>query len=192
MNRQRSIRHLFTGLLCAAGVALALAAPLALVPQTVGAFGVGLSGGDLRGEPSKYRRHVLCNEAWRASAAATWQQCDLRGVHWDSYRNDLSYGYGDVWGEAGHMGISLCWVHIKCDYGTPLFARGEHWGKIAYGQVHKLRRCSSDPQVVNPTCTALTMDEIHDGWAEYRAQQSSQSSSGNGQTGGCGQNAGGC
>ena len=189
MNTSRSIISLFTGLLFAVSVALALVAPQTAVAWGWG--GWGFSGADIRGEPSKYRRHVLCNEAWRASAAASWQQCELRSVHWDSYRNDLPTGYGDVFGEAAHMAISMCWIHIKCDYGTPLFARGEHWGKRAYPEVDQLRRCRGAPHVVNPTCTALTMEEIHDGWAEHRAQQSSSSSS-NGYQGGCGSNAGGC
>ncbi|MCY3995706.1 MAG: hypothetical protein OXF07_06175 [Rhodobacter sp.] len=174
---------------------LAVIGTLALfAPQPAGAWGVGFGNLNFRAEPTKYRRHVLCNEAWRASAAATWQQCDLRGVHWDSYRNDLpnGQGYGYVSGEAAHMAISVCWVHIKCDYGTPLFARGEHWGKRAYPEVDMLRRCSGEPHVVNATCEALTNEEVLDGWAEYRAQQSSQSSGGNGYQGGCGQNAGGC
>ncbi|MCY4220182.1 MAG: hypothetical protein OXC25_13930 [Thiotrichales bacterium] len=139
---------------------------------------------------SKYKRHVACNEAWRASPAASWQQCQLRSVHWDSFKPGLQTA--DRHNLQITMQYSRCWVHVKCDYGTPLFARGEHWGKIDYVKVHKLRRCSSEPWVVNSTCEALTMEEVHEGWDEYRAQQSSQSSSGNGHHGGCGSNAGGC
>ncbi|MCY4153478.1 MAG: hypothetical protein OXE94_14760, partial [Aestuariivita sp.] len=68
MNTSRSIISLFTGLLFAVSVALALVAPQTAVAWGWG--GWGFSGADIRGEPSKYRRHVLCNEAWRASAAA--------------------------------------------------------------------------------------------------------------------------
>ena len=137
---------------------------------------------------SKYARHVACNEAWRASPAAEWQQCTLRSVHWDSFRPGLQTVHRPNLQKV--MEYSRCWVHVKCDYGTPLFPRGEHWGKINYTEVHKLRRCSSDPRVVNSTCESLTMEEVHEGWEEYRAQ-SSQSANGN-QHNGCGSNSGGC
>ncbi len=117
---------------------------------------------------SEYTRHVKCNEAWRASPAATRQQCKLRSVHWDSFRHGLRTA--DRTNLQKTMEYSKCWVHITCDHGTPLFAQGEHLGKINYTEVHKLRRCRSNPSVVNTTCEPLTVAQVH---------QASQSTSGN-------------
>jgi len=147
----RSLRGAVAGL-----AALALAVPLALLPP------------QQAGATSKYARHVACNEAWRASPAAKWQQCKLRSVHWDSFLWSLQTSHRfDLQKTMEH---SRCWVDVRCDHGTPLFAQGRHWGKINYTEVHKLRRCSSDPSVVNSTCEPLTMEEV---------QQVSQSTSGN-------------
>ena len=71
---------------------------------------------------SKYARHVACNEAWRASPAVKQQQCKLRSVHWDSFRPGLQTVHRHNLQKV--MEYSRCWVHVKCDYGTPLFPRG--------------------------------------------------------------------
>ncbi len=117
---------------------------------------------------SEYSRHVACNEAWRASPAATWQQCRLRSVHWDSFLWSLQTAHRTNLQKT--MEHSRCWVHIACDHGAPLFKQGAHWGKINYTEVRKLRRCRSNPSVVNSTCEPLTMEEV---------QRVSQSTSGN-------------
>ncbi|MCY4151989.1 MAG: hypothetical protein OXE94_07115 [Aestuariivita sp.] len=137
----------------------ALCASVLLAPPAAVAFGVGFSSGDLRGEPSKYRRHVLCNEAWRKSPAASQQQCKLRSVHWDSYRNDLSYGYGDVFGEAAHMAISKCWIHVEC-LGAYWWQTGRTNGKVLFGDVTKLARCKHDPKTLEPGCEPVTEEQL--------------------------------
>ncbi|MCY4348903.1 MAG: hypothetical protein OXC25_03530 [Thiotrichales bacterium] len=123
--------------------------------QAAVAFGVGFSGGDIRGEPTKYRRHVLCNEAWRASPAVERQGCQLLSVHWDSYRNDLPFGYGDVFGETSHMMISMCWVHAKC-VGPYWWQTARRNGKVPYPEVFDLARCKNDPKTVQPGCEPVT------------------------------------
>jgi len=117
---------------------------------------------------SKYARHVACNEAWRASPAAKQQQCKLRSVHWDSFLWSLQTSHRSSLQKT--MEHSRCWVHVECSHGAPLFPKGEHKGKINYTEVRKLRRCKSDPSVVNSSCQPLTMAEV---------QQVSQSTSGN-------------
>jgi len=117
---------------------------------------------------SKYARHVACNEAWRASPAAKQQQCKLRSVHWDSFLWSLQTSHRSSLEKT--MEHSRCWVHVECDHGGALFPKGEHLGKINYTEVHKLRRCKSDPSVVNSSCEPLTMAEVN---------QVSQSTSGN-------------
>jgi len=109
-------------------------------------------------EPSKYQRHVACNEAWRASHAYKHHNCKWRSIHWDSYRP----GYGIF-----YMRRSNCWVHVECTHGHPVFPKGVHNGRIAYLDVFRLRRCKDDASKVNTTCVALTEAHIQDGLAAH-------------------------
>ncbi len=111
-----------------------------------------------------YRRHVACNEAWRASPAYKQQQCKLRSVHWDSFLWTMRNEWKIVSSGNNHMEKQMehsnCWVHVECDYGARLFPKGGRNGKIKYREVSKLRRCLSDPSVVNTSCEPLTMAEV--------------------------------
>jgi len=119
-------------------------------------------------------RHAECRKAWRASPAATWQQCTMRGVHWDSFLWSMQTDWRIIGSNNNHlqkqMEHSKCWVDVVCDHGTPLFVPGTHRNKINYTEVGKLRRCRSNPTVVNSTCDPLTIEEV---------QQVTQSTSGN-------------
>jgi len=117
--------------------------------------------GSIDFEPSKYQRHVACNEAWRSSPAYRQQQCKLRSVHWDSYRP----GYGIF-----YMRRSNCWVHVECSYGNPVYPKGVHNGRIAYLDVFRLRRCKHDASKVNTTCSLLTTAHIENGLAAHNEQ----------------------
>ncbi len=150
------------------GAATGLAALMLVGPFTL------FSPQEAEANADDYRRHVACNEAWRASPAATLQQCKLRSVHWDSFLWSMRNEWKIITPNNNHlekqMEHSKCWVHVECGHGAPLFAQGEHLGKINYTEVRKLRRCRSNPSVVNSSCEPLTMAEIH---------QVSQSTSGN-------------
>ncbi len=128
-------------------VTLALAVLTLALPQPAEAQFIGYDF-----EPSKYERHVACNEAWRASHAYKQQQCYLRSVHWDSYHTP---------GGWSHFLRSNCWIHIECKFGSPHYKKGQHLGKLAYLEVHKLRRCKDDPSVVNTSCNPLTNEEVN-------------------------------
>ncbi len=114
-------------------------------------------------EPSKYARHVACNEAWRASPAYRQQQCKLRSVHWDSYHDKPGF-FGN------YMYGSTCWVHIECKYGHPAFPNGGRNGKIKYREVSKLRRCKADASKVDTTCAPLTTQDVEAGLAKMNEQ----------------------
>jgi len=132
--------------LTARAAALLLAGWVLVVPQTATAN-------------SEYARHVACNEAWRASPAATQQQCTPRGVKWDSFLWSLQTSHRfDLQKTMEH---SKCWVDVYCDAGTPLFPQGAHRASIKYTEVRKLRRCQSNPAVMNSQCDPLTMEEVH-------------------------------
>ena len=164
------LKKIKAGLIGAIAFIVAVGSILILVPKNANAFGVGLD--NITGEPSKYRRHVLCNEAWRASLAYKEQHCKLRSVHWDSYKPGVKFkGYG----EQAHMQSSLCWVHVEChdtdSYSGLFLEKGVHLGKIDYSKVSQLRRCRDNPSVVNATCAPLTQADItrmaHEWFAQF-------------------------
>ena len=115
-------------------------------------------------EPSKYARHVACNEAWRASHAYKVQKCQLRSVHWDSYHNKPGF-FGSF------MAGSTCWVHVECDFGkrpeANIFPKGIHQGKIKMNDVHKLRQCKHDASLVNTSCDPLTKEHVDQAVADH-------------------------
>ena len=126
-----------------------------------GAAAAWMSIGD--GEPSKYSRHVSCNNMWRASHAHNHQQCKLRSVHWDSYHDKPGF-FGDF-----YRG-STCWVHVECKYGDGVFPTGVHLGKIKMYDVPKLRRCKHDASLVNTFCDPITKEYIDQGVANHNEQ----------------------
>jgi len=140
-------------------IAAAAAVAAFTMPLSASAFGVAI---DL--EPSKYQRHVACNEAWRASHAHKVQGCKLRSVHWDSYHTG---GYGIF-----YMRRSNCWIHIECEKGHPVYPKGVHNGKVPYTSVFWLRRCKDDAGKVGTSCEALTQQHIDEALANHEEQHS--------------------
>jgi len=150
-------------MICAAAFGLggiALSGITGPQPAEAGCYGSCPSGNF--GEPTKYQRHVACNEAWRASPAYKQQQCKLRSVHWDSYHGDTGYVYMHVWR------ASTCWVHVECTYGQPAFPKSVHQGKIKLYDAYRLRRCKSDASQMNTTCAPLTTQHVEAGLADHQ------------------------
>ncbi len=143
---------------------------------TIGGVGLLISepaaawfnAGNVTGEPTKYQRHVACNEAWRKSHAHKVQGCKLRSVHWDSYHGNTYFGY------SSHMFASTCWVDVKCDFGhrpgVNIFPEGVHRGKIKWSDVHKLRQCKHDASLVNTSCEPLTEEHVDQAVARHNEQ----------------------
>ena len=166
------LKKIKTGLTGAIMFVVAIGSMLWLAPQNANAhhWFSNNSGADTDNE--RYRRHVLCNEAWRASLAYKEQNCKLRSVHWDSYTNNNHWG---VEGEQAYMAKSRCWVHVECydsnSYSGLFLEKGVHLGKIDYSKVSQLRRCRDNPSVVNATCAPLTQADItrmgHEWFAQF-------------------------
>jgi len=108
-------------------------------------------------------RHAECRKAWRASPAATWQQCTMRGVHWDSFLWSMQTDWRIIGSNNNHlqkqMEHSLCYADVYCDKG-PNEQRAAWKGLIKPSDLKTMARCKDDIKTMKPGCTPATNDDL--------------------------------